>query len=64
MCRVGFALLYLLDFFRGDNTGKIALKGLDHVLVFTVADSVISVRHYSIMLKRSGSQASSCDSVA
>lgn len=44
------------DFFRGDKVDKIALKGLDHVMVCTVADSNVYIRHYAITFKKSGTK--------
>ena len=46
----------LLDFFRADRLDKIALKGIDHVLSCTVADSKIFIRAYSIGFQKSGSR--------
>ena len=46
----------LLDWFRGDKVDKITLKGLDHVVICTVLDSQVYVRHYAITFKRSGSK--------
>jgi Brix domain len=48
----------LLDFFRGDSVEKISLKGLDHVLSFTVVDNVIFARPYMVGFLKSGSKVS------
>mmetsp|Transcript_12177 Transcript_12177/g.15960 ORF Transcript_12177/g.15960 Transcript_12177/m.15960 type:complete len:304 (+) Transcript_12177:55-966(+) len=46
----------LLDFFRGDEVSTICLKGLDHVMVCTISEGKIFIRHYAILLKRSGTK--------
>jgi ribosome production factor 2 len=46
-----------IDFFRGRIVSQISLVGLDHVLVFVALDDQrISLRHYTIHLKRSGTK--------
>lgn len=44
----------LLDFYRGEVTDQISLMGLDHVFVCTAVEGKIYFRHYSINLKKSG----------
>jgi len=44
----------LIDFFRGVVVDNVALSGLDHVISFTAADGEIAMRHYRILLKKSG----------
>lgn len=44
----------LIDMFRGVVVDNIALSGLDHVVAFTAADGEIAMRHYRILLKKSG----------
>jgi ribosome production factor 2 len=46
----------LLDVFRGDKIEMISLKGMDHVLVFTVAESKIMLRGYTVSFKKSGTK--------
>eukprot|EP00741_Cyanophora_paradoxa_P006500 tig00001003_g6291.t1 len=46
----------LLDFFRGQEVSLINLAGLDHVLVFSLAAEKVYVRHYRILLKKSGTK--------
>lgn len=48
--------LFLLDFFRGEKTDKIALKGLDHVISISVVESKIFFRVYSVSYRRSGNK--------
>lgn len=45
-----------IDVFRGAKVDKVALKGLDHVLAFTVVDGVIHLRTYVVSFKKSGSK--------
>lgn len=46
-----------IDFFRGRVVSQISLVGLDHVLVFVALDEQrVSLRHYTIHLKRSGTK--------
>eukprot|EP01091_Cochliopodium_minus_P015223 TRINITY_DN5350_c0_g1_i1.p1 TRINITY_DN5350_c0_g1~~TRINITY_DN5350_c0_g1_i1.p1 ORF type:complete len:311 (-),score=102.29 TRINITY_DN5350_c0_g1_i1:25-957(-) len=44
-----------IDFFRGKPSELINLDGLEHVIICTVVNEVIHFRHYSILLKKSGS---------
>jgi ribosome production factor 2 len=44
----------LLDFYRGQVTDQISLLGLDHVIVCTAVEGKIYFRHYSIKMKKSG----------
>lgn len=46
----------LVDFFRGRVVDKINMQGLDHVIQLTVQDEVIHFAHYSVKLKKSGTQ--------
>lgn len=60
----------LMDFFRGPQPEKIALNGLDHVMVFSTVDAAptasaedreglkkkVLFRHYRIALKKSGTK--------
>lgn len=46
----------IVDFFRGRVVDKINIQGLDHVIQLTVVDGVIHFAHYSVKLKKSGSQ--------
>jgi len=46
----------LLDFFRGTLLTEINLAGLDHVIVCTVHQEKVLLRHYNIILKKSGSK--------
>ena len=41
-----------IDFFRGDKTDKISLKGLDHVLSFSCADDKIYMRSYLLNFQK------------
>lgn len=45
-----------VDFFRGQVVDKINIQGLDHVIQLTVNDGVIHFSHYSVKLKKSGTQ--------
>ena len=47
---------FFIDFFRGHRPGKIALKGIDHVISFNIVDGVINFRAYSITLTKSGTK--------
>ena len=46
----------LLDMFRGDKVDKICLKGIDHVLVCSVVDSIIQIRGYAVRYRKSGTK--------
>lgn len=46
----------LVDFFRGRVVDKINMQGLDHVIQLTVTDGIIHFAHYSVKLKKSGTQ--------
>lgn len=46
----------LVDFFRGRVVDKINIQGLDHVIQLTVQDGIIHFSHYSVKLKKSGTQ--------
>lgn len=46
----------LVDFFRGRIIDRINIQGLDHVIQLTVVDGVIHFSHYSVKLKKSGTQ--------
>jgi ribosome production factor 2 len=46
----------LVDFFRGRVVDRINIQGLDHVIQLTVVDGVIHFAHYSVKLKKSGTQ--------
>ncbi|CAM9501752.1 unnamed protein product [Choristocarpus tenellus] len=46
----------LIDFFRGEVVGQIALAGLDHCMVCTTVGDNVLLRHYHIGFKRSGSK--------
>lgn len=47
----------LADFFRGPVVEHVNLAGLDHALVFTaLEDGSITLRHYRVALKKSGSR--------
>ena len=46
----------LLDVFRGDKIDMISLKGMDHVLVFTVVESRIMLRGHTLSFKKSGTK--------
>jgi len=46
----------LLDFFRGDEVDTINLAGLDHVMVCTVGEGKLLIRHYGTHLTRSGTK--------
>lgn len=41
----------LLDFFRGVKVDKISLKGLDHVLSFSIVDGIIHIGGYIVDFK-------------
>ncbi|ELR18102.1 Brix domain containing protein [Acanthamoeba castellanii str. Neff] len=43
-----------VHFYRGEVTDQISLMGLDHVFVCTAVEGKIYFRHYSINLKKSG----------
>jgi ribosome production factor 2 len=45
-----------MDFFRGDKTEKISLKGLDHVISCTASEGTIYMRAYSIGFMKSGTK--------
>jgi len=47
---------YLLDFFRGPEVPKISLAGLDHVIVCTSLQDKVYFRHYSVVMKKSGTK--------
>lgn len=47
-----------IDFFRGDKTSKLSLKGVDHAMAFTCIDGKIHVRTYSIGYTKSDSKVS------
>lgn len=47
---------FFVDFFRGDKSDKVNLKGVDHVLVFAVTDGVIHLRAHNISFMRSGTK--------
>jgi len=51
---------FLLDFFRGDELDKLALKGIDRVLYLALDTSTPSprvlLRHYGVRFKRSGTK--------
>ncbi|CAM9697978.1 unnamed protein product [Chrysoparadoxa australica] len=46
----------LLDFFRGDVVDKVCLKGLDHVMVCSVCEEKVYIRHYQVNYMRSGTK--------
>ena len=46
----------LIDIFRGPNTEKVRLQGLEHVMQFTEIDGKLFLRSYRIILKKSGSR--------
>lgn len=46
----------LCDFFRGAVVDNINLAGLDHVLSFTATPDRVFLRHYRILLKKSGTR--------
>jgi ribosome production factor 2 len=46
----------LVDMFKGVVVDNIALSGLDHVISFTATGGKILMRHYRILLKKSGSR--------
>jgi len=46
----------LLDFFVEQPTDYVNLACLDHVLIFTSQPNTILVRHYAVILKKSGSR--------
>jgi len=46
-----------IDFFRGQVTSNINLKGLEHVISLSASDKgIIQLRHYAIIMKKSGSR--------
>jgi len=46
-----------IDFFRGQVTNNINLKGLEHVISLSASDKgIIQLRHYAIIMKKSGSR--------
>lgn len=47
-----------VDFFRGDKPEKIALKGIDHTMIFSIVDGIIFLRVYTIIFKKSGTKVS------
>lgn len=50
----------LIDFFRGPVVDNIALNGIDHIIQFTAVDTKsgckVLMRHYNIVLKKSGTR--------
>ena len=48
--------ILLADFFRGPTATNVNLAGLDHLISFTATEAGILMRHYRIMLKKSGSR--------
>eukprot|EP01095_Lingulamoeba_sp_RSL-Kostka_P008875 TRINITY_DN300_c1_g2_i2.p1 TRINITY_DN300_c1_g2~~TRINITY_DN300_c1_g2_i2.p1 ORF type:complete len:222 (+),score=88.59 TRINITY_DN300_c1_g2_i2:451-1116(+) len=46
----------LLDFFRGRVVDKINLKGIEHVICVTAEEDLIHFRHYSVVMKKSGTR--------
>jgi len=47
----------LIDFFRGQVTNNINLKGLEHVISLSASDKgIIQLRHYAIIMKKSGTR--------
>jgi hypothetical protein len=44
------------DVFRGDKIDKLSLKGLDHVMAFSIVNGVIMMRLYYLRFKKSGSK--------
>ncbi|XP_039265006.2 ribosome production factor 2 homolog [Styela clava] len=45
-----------IDFFRGPVVSNVTLKGLEHVMSFTVVDEKILLRNYKVNLKKSGTR--------
>eukprot|EP01041_Mallomonas_annulata_P001919 gene1919-3727_t len=45
-----------IDFFRGDKTDRLSLKGLDQLIVCTAIDSKVLIRIYSVQLRKSGTR--------
>jgi len=46
-----------VDFFRGQVTNNINLKGLEHVISLSVSDNgILQFRHYAIIMKKSGTR--------
>lgn len=46
----------IVDFFRGHIVERINIQGLDHVIQLSAKDGIIHFAHYSVKLKKSGSQ--------
>ena len=44
------------DMFRGDKMDKLCLKGLDHVLAFSVVEGKILMRAYTLRFKKGASR--------
>ena len=47
---------FLMDFFRGIKFDMICLKGIDHILSFTVVDGKIYMRGYAVSFRKSGTK--------
>ena len=47
---------FLMDFYRGIKFDMISLKGIDHILSFTVVDGKIYMRGYAVSFRKSGTK--------
>jgi hypothetical protein len=45
-----------VDFFRGDKTSKLCMKGVDHTISFTIVEGKIHLRTYGIRYQKSSSE--------